>query len=537
MAQLFTNNAAGLLNASIASTDLSLTLQSGQGAEFPAIGGSDFFLVTLFSLVGSVEVNHEIIKVTARVGDTFTIVRGQEGTNPGNWAVGTNAQLRITAGSVTTFITDLSNHTANTSNPHTVTKTQVGLSAVTNDAQLKVASNLSDVANVTTAKTNLGLNNVTNDAQLKIASNLLDLANASTAKTNLGLGNVTNDAQLKISSNLSDLASASTARTNLGLGSLALSNSVESSITSSFCFRNKIINGNFDIWQRGTSQTSSGYSSVDRWANENVGSTKTVSRQNFTLGQTEVPHEPKYFFRAVVTSVIGTANYTKTTQAIESVRTFAGKTVTLSFWAKADSSKNIAVEFLQYFGTGGTPSTTVAGINSTTISLTTTWTKFTIVAALPSITGKTIGTNGDDFVGISFWLDAGTTFNTRTNNLGQQSGTFDIAQVQLEEGSAATPFEQRPLQVELALCQRYYQIYSSYLLSGYNASGAAIYNDLIYSVIMRSAPTITYISPAYINTSTITTNQSLASHLRIGANITSTGYGYIDVTITAEAEL
>src|SRR5574343_522912 len=110
--------------------------------------------------------------------------------------------------------------------------------------------------------------------------------------------------------------------------------------SGTFSFRNKIINGNFDIWQRGTSQTLSGYGSNDRWYNINNGSTKTNSRQSFTPGQTEVSNEPKYFFRTVVSSVVGVSNYCNSTQFIEDVRTLAGKTATLSFWAKADSSKN-----------------------------------------------------------------------------------------------------------------------------------------------------------------------------------------------------
>lgn len=223
-----------------------------------------------------------------------------------------------------------------------------------------------------------------------------------------------------------------------------------------FMFRNKIINGNFDIWQRGTSQTSSGYGSADRWVLGLTGTSDTMSRQTFTLGQTDVPNNPKYFMRHVVTTSAGASNYALVNQRIESVETFSGQTVTLSFWAKADASKNIAVEFMQYFGTGGSPSTQVDTIGSQLIALTTSWAKYTVSVSIPSVSGKTLGSNANDWLGLVFWLDAGSDYDSRTASLGQQSGTFDIAQVQIEEGSAATPFEMRPIQIESNLCYRYY---------------------------------------------------------------------------------
>lgn len=255
--------------------------------------------------------------------------------------------------------------------------------------------------------------------------------------------------------------------------------------------RNKIINGNFDIWQRGTSFSSSGYG-ADRWANSPNGSSMTQSRQSFTLGQTDVPNEPTYFCRSTVTSSAGAGNYALLSQRIEDVRTLAGQTATLSFWAKADASKNIAVEFKQYFGTGGSPSSDVNGLGVTTCSLTTSWQKFTVTVSVPSISGKTLGTDNNHYLTFYFWFEAGSNFNSRTNSLGQQSGTFDIAQVQLEAGDVATPFEMRSIGQELALCQRYYQTYTEPALRGVCSSSSVVNRlGMQLPVVMRSTPTAT----------------------------------------------
>jgi len=260
--------------------------------------------------------------------------------------------------------------------------------------------------------------------------------------------------------------------------------------------KNKIINGNFDIWQRGTSVTgvTSGQFVTDRFKTLIFGSTADVSRQSFALGQTDVPNEPTYYHRTVVTSVAGSANYCQLQQRIESVRTLAGQTATVSFWAKADASKNIAVEFIQNFGSGGSPSSSVTAIEVTTCALTASWQKFTVTVSIPSISGKTIGTNNDSFFGLVFYFDAGSDYNSRSNSLGQQSGTFDIAQVQLEAGSVATPFEIRPPGVELALCQRYYQTaaFNAYAVNSlYSSYNPDYYYPTTLLCTMRASPTIT----------------------------------------------
>jgi len=258
--------------------------------------------------------------------------------------------------------------------------------------------------------------------------------------------------------------------------------------------KNRIINGNFDIWQRALSQTATGYGSDDRWLNMIVGSTQVVSRQAFTLGQTDVPNNPKYYARTVVTSVAGTGNYVVKSQKIEGVETFSGTTATLSFWAKADANKNIAIEFAQSFGTGGTspaPSANVLGIGVTTVALTTSWVKHTVPVALPSISGKTLGTNGNDYLWLFLWMDAGSDWNARANSLGQQSGTFEFSQVQIEAGSVATTFEPRSKGEELALCQRYYWQKSTFIATvGAYRTATVLENCQVYfPVSMRAVPT------------------------------------------------
>ena len=260
-------------------------------------------------------------------------------------------------------------------------------------------------------------------------------------------------------------------------------------------FRNKIINGNFDIWQRGTSTSTSNAYCADRFKSESSGTTFTTSRQSFTLGQTDVPNEPTYYHRTVVTSVAGASNYCLIGQPIESVSTLANNTVTVSFWAKADASKNIAMEFLQNFGTGGSPSANVNTIGVTTCALTTTWTKFIIPVEIPSISGKTIGTNNNDYLAVYFWLNAGSTFNARTNSLGQASGTYEFSQLQIEKGTVATPFEMRPLATELNLCHRYCQYMAGmniYATSGtFGSYSPDFYFPVSLYTNMRATPTFT----------------------------------------------
>lgn len=213
-------------------------------------------------------------------------------------------------------------------------------------------------------------------------------------------------------------------------------------------FRNKIINGDFDFWQRGDNfapQTASRYG-PDRWVTNASFATIGLSRQAFTLGQTDVPGEPEFFCR--VTCSVGN-DFGALTQRIENVRTLAGKKVTVTFWAKGTNpgGGKFYTYFFQTFGTGGT----AAGVESATreFSVTSSWQKFQFVIDLPSVAGKTIGPGSSVWVAIGQYADWSTA-----------AWTLDVAHVSVVEGDAtgeADPFSPRHPQQELALCQRYFE--------------------------------------------------------------------------------
>ena len=303
-------------------------------------------------------------------------------------------------------------------------------------------------------------------------------------------------------------------------------------------FRNRIINGNFDFWQRGTSFTGNEYG-ADRWIHGRVGTTHTATRQAFTLGQTAVPGEPTYFCRTVVITSSGAGNFSVLAERIEDVRTFAGQQVTISFWAKVDTTKNIAVELFQQFGTGGSPSADVTAIGTTKVSIGTSWQKVTVTATVPSISGKTLGTDGNHCLGLQIWFEAGSDYNARTDSLGQQSGTFEIAQVQIEPGPVATPFERRPIGTELALCQRYYQRGSASIIGWSNGASPTLYTPISFLCEMRAAPSLAFSNLDSSGVASQTTSNLTARgfYYLIVANAAVNVYAYRQDNFTASAEL
>jgi hypothetical protein len=264
--------------------------------------------------------------------------------------------------------------------------------------------------------------------------------------------------------------------------------------------KNKIVNGDFTINQRSFTSISAGTVTsygFDRWLNSGSGGTITYTAQTFTLGAAPVAgYEARNYIDVQTTGQTLTNTSTRLDQRIESVRTFAGQTATFSFWAKAASgTPKIAVELDQQFGTGGSPSarvTTYAG----QVTLSTLWARYSVTVAVPSISGKTIGTSGGDYLALDLWVSAGSDFNARTGSLGIQTNTFSIWGVQAEYGSKMTPFQTASggsIQNELAMCQRYYWRWNA--IDNYSPFGQGISTSTTnaqifvqYPVTMRAKP-------------------------------------------------
>jgi hypothetical protein len=275
--------------------------------------------------------------------------------------------------------------------------------------------------------------------------------------------------------------------------------------------KNSIINGAFNIWQRGTSfSPTPGVETytADRWVAYVDGTTtSTFSRQTFTPGTAPVAgYEGSYFYRAAITSQTGGSG-TYIYQKIEDVRTFAGQTVTMSFWAKAAATGSSSIYLTQNFGSGG--SATVNGTAST-ISLTTSWQRFTYTVAVPSISGKTIGTSSF----LSFYIQL-------TANLAQ---TVDIWGAQVESGSTATAFQTATgtIQGELAACQRYYWRPSGQSAYAYYAGGVAE-SGTVASILLPTPVNLRSPSTASVDYSTLAVGDASGT-LRSVTSITINHY-------------
>jgi hypothetical protein len=274
--------------------------------------------------------------------------------------------------------------------------------------------------------------------------------------------------------------------------------------------KNKILNGDFSINQRAfTTTTTSGTYGFDRWFLEATDGTVTYSAQTFTPGAAPVAgYESTNFARLVSTGQTLTGAIARIRSRIEDVRTFAGQTVTVSFWAKASAgTPNVAINMQQSFGSGGSANVVVTGQK---FAVTSSWVRYNKTFSLPSISGKTIGTGSN--LALSIWTSAGSTLDAQTDSLGIQSATIDFWGIQMEAGSTASPFQTATgtIQGELAACQRYYVRFADSTTAFAPCGNAGISTSTTNSDFYITLPVSMRTKPSAVDFSTLRTYDAVA---------------------------
>ena len=297
-----------------------------------------------------------------------------------------------------------------------------------------------------------------------------------------------------------DLFTYSTAPARLAVGNNGEQIVADSSASTGLRYQtayngNAIINGGMDIWQRGTTfTTTSGVAyTVDRWASHTIsaGGSVTTSRQTVsdTTNLPTIQYATK-FQRVAANTNTGILSFFNTLESADSYR-FAGQTATLSFYAKKGANYSAASSILVSNVASGTgtdePLRSFTGLVDRTQNntLTTTWQRFTYTG--------TIATNVTEMSPNIGYTPVGTA---------GANDYFEMTGVQMELGSVATNFSRTggSFQLELAACQRYYvslgagDFYGSY----YNASSQFVLSGR-FPVTMRTTPTATLPSGTVTN--------------------------------------
>jgi len=288
--------------------------------------------------------------------------------------------------------------------------------------------------------------------------------------------------------------------------------------------KNLIINGGMNVKQRADSHSTEGYGSLDRYTMGLSGGSATMSQEDLTLGQSDIPTRFRHYMKLNCTTGNNNCGFY---HYIENPSELEGAYV-LSFYAKGTNpaAGNFALSVQSSYGTGGS-----TGVNphDGTLTVTSSWQRFTVAITFPSLTGKTVN-------------DANGTTGINVRQGGSDTGTaawaLDITGMQLELGSVATDFEHRSYGEELALCQRYYEAepnQSAWInipqLLGGNYGRTCVY----FKVEKRASPSVTYVlsdpSAASNHGSQFITKNSFNVYLN-----TMTTYNIIN-SWTASAEL
>jgi hypothetical protein len=276
-------------------------------------------------------------------------------------------------------------------------------------------------------------------------------------------------------------------------------------------FKNKLINGNFDIWQRGTTFAFVNPTSqpdrytADRWKLVNSGGS-TSDRLNVRVNRVPIGlgemNGSSVYSKYGMEFDIGTGGYTNDSQTylyqrVEGIENLSNGYATISFYAKASvGNARLGVGFRRDFGGGTAPDYLTTGVEPNSqkqsgfvVSVPTSWQKFTYTFRLPDSKGGVVGASGTDGPEIKFFVRAGSTYAGKDISeeinptiAGVNNYKIYLAQVQLENGQDYTSFELVNPQTEFDRCMRYYQTTST--LSPYKnlSTGSALDNNDAVSV-------------------------------------------------------
>ena len=287
-------------------------------------------------------------------------------------------------------------------------------------------------------------------------------------------------------------------------------------ITNNLSNRNLIINGAMQVAQRGTSSTSSGYQTVDRFQVAPSGLDEAATQAQVDVASGTTPYTLGFRKAYKITN----GNQTSGAGASDNLRiiykveaqdlansgwnyTSASSYITLSFWVKSSVAQNFYVQFR----TRDTPEYNYT-IETGSLSADT-WTKVT--KTIPGNSNLVFNNDNGTGTEINFWQFIGTDYtgSMTLNQWGAYSGsartpdmtstwyttndaTFEITGVQLEVGSVATDFEHRSFGQELALCQRYCQ--RNIATYGVAASSSTMNLRTALFSEMRTTPTVSKIA-------------------------------------------
>lgn len=252
----------------------------------------------------------------------------------------------------------------------------------------------------------------------------------------------------------------------------APSMSIGGNFLSAFSFKNQLINGGLDIWQRGTSGFSGNVYTADRWLK---GANATVSR-SWVANDSVANIDSPYGIRVQTTS----STFGVITQFIENGARFIGRQWTLSFKAKITSIATGSYVALVIKKSDGTTLTSDYIYNWGTADGV--WTDYSFTFNMAAL-----GIGGNDPAGYFAILTIG--------GVGSTTGTCDITytDIQLEEGAVATPFENRPIALEEYMCKRYFERLSLVRYFTGQCISTTIANFIhVFGIEKRVSPTVTF---------------------------------------------